>query len=586
MTERTTSPDRIYRHVVNQVVGLVGRPVTTFDTDEALKAMALLFGLFFLAAPTVLLTVGTEPILLVAVIVAVSGTVYASYLLYTGCVFEGVVAAFVFFAPFNLRLPLFPAPERAHGYVLLFDLAMVPLLALLLYWQRDDGFDLFEPRLTKLVAGSVFLLVAWTWLTVPFGAGPSQIAMVAWALEQTRYGLVFLTALLAVRYVGLESTVLLTVGSVAAQAVFSIVQIVNGESPDRLYFLGSQIGGRISTVDVFGLALESGLYAGGFVGSSRDLGVLVLLTAPAAVYFASMERRSTVPYLLFLALGAVQLAFTYSVSMFGSFLVLSTLLVLVVVLWVRSVYPTSTSRRAAGSVLVMPFVLGAIYVTPVLALATGLVNTLASLVPKPGGGNNDVEPSTTESPPSDGTTSTPVGTDTPTPTDTPATNGTSTPVDQGPVTRELKDSERVVVDFADTLPLVSTDTLPYRITQYDAAVRMAQDFPLFGVGGYNFILLSKEYDGFRQLDAVHNTFIAYLAGSGLPGLAFYLVSVLLVLGSVIHKFVTDSTNATPALFLGAGMVALHAASFWTLLYTTPGPYVVFWLIAGLVVGSE
>jgi hypothetical protein len=27
--------------------------------------------------------------------------------------------------------------------------------------------------------------------------------MVAWALEQTRYGLVFLTALLVVRYVGL-----------------------------------------------------------------------------------------------------------------------------------------------------------------------------------------------------------------------------------------------------------------------------------------------------------------------------------------------------------------------------------------------
>jgi hypothetical protein len=326
----------------------------------------------------------------------------------------------------------------------------------------------------------------------------------------------------------------LSVGSVAAQAAFSVVQIVNGESPDRLYFLGSQMGGRISTVDVFGWGFEAGLYAGGFVGSSRDLGVLVLLTAPAAVYFASMERRSTVPYLLFLALGAVQLPFTYGVSMFGSFLVLSTLLVLVVLLWVRSVYPTLILRRAAGSILVMPFVLGAIYVRAVLALATGLVNTPASLVPKPGGGSDDVEPSLTESqresPSGNGTTSTPAGNETPTPTDTPAKNGDSTPGGQDPVTRGLKDPERIVVDFVDTLPLASTDTLPYRITQYDAAVRMALDFPLFGVGGYNFKLLSKEYDGFRQLNAVHNTFIVYLAGSGFSGLVFYLVCVLLVLG--------------------------------------------------------
>lgn len=575
MKKLNTAATQSYRGIVDEVAGLAEEPTAKFDVTDGLRSMGLLFVLFFLIAPIILLTVRFNPIIMVAVIVAVSGMVYASYLFYISSVFEGLIAAYVFFAPFNLRLPLFDAPGRAHGYILLFDLAMLPLLALLLSWQRANGFDVFALRYNKLVCGSVFLLVGWTWFTVLFGAGPSQISMVAWALEQTRYGLVFLTALLAARYVRLGSAILLSVVSVASQVGFSVVQTFNGESPDRLYFLGSQIGGQITTINVFGWGFDVGLYAGGFVGSSRDLAVLVLLTVPAAIYFISVEQRYTVPCLLFIALGATQIAFSYSMSIFGSLFVFLTLLFLIVLLRVRSVH-SKAIFRTFGSLLIMPVVLAGVYANTVLSRATILLHPVTPLIPKPGTGSDNTEPSSNEPP---GETS--------------STDGTaSTPVDSSveskstPSTRELKESERIVVEFVDKLPLISADTLPIRITQYDAAIRMALDFPLFGVGGYNFELLSKEYDGFRQLDAVHNTFLAYLTGNGVPGLMLYFTSVLLVLGSAIHKLSTDSTNQTLVLFIGAGMVAFHAASFWTLLYTTSGTYVMFWLIAGLVVGSE
>jgi probable O-glycosylation ligase (exosortase A-associated) len=68
-----------------------------------------------------------------------------------------------------------------------------------------------------------------------------------------------------------------------------------------------------------------------------------------------------------------------------------------------------------------------------------------------------------------------------------------------------------------------------RFASWDAAFRIALDYPVFGVGVRNANLYSQQYGADMQGRTIHSQFLQVLADNGFPGLLFYVM----VIGSVL-----------------------------------------------------
>jgi probable O-glycosylation ligase (exosortase A-associated) len=64
-----------------------------------------------------------------------------------------------------------------------------------------------------------------------------------------------------------------------------------------------------------------------------------------------------------------------------------------------------------------------------------------------------------------------------------------------------------------------------RFMSWAAAIRIANDYPLFGVGIRNSELIVLEYGADAEGRAIHSQYLQTLADSGYPGLFFYLVAI-------------------------------------------------------------
>ena len=135
------------------------------------------------------------------------------------------------------------------------------------------------------------------------------------------------------------------------------------------------------------------------------------------------------------------------------------------------------------------------------------------------------------------------------------------------------------------VPLLRTNTLEVRIEEYVAAVRIALENPLFGLGGKNFYLLSESY-GLPADLGVHNTFLSHLAATGFVGLSFYALAVLAVL-YLAFKLAVRSAGKTRLLWVAVvcGMVTFHAYSSWMAAYHWTVGNSTFWLLSGVTVGA-
>jgi hypothetical protein len=143
----------------------------------------------------------------------------------------------------------------------------------------------------------------------------------------------------------------------------------------------------------------------------------------------------------------------------------------------------------------------------------------------------------------------------------------------------------VVRSASGSIPLLRTDTLQSRIRGYVAAVEIALDHPLFGLGGKNFYLVSEQYGLWEDL-GIHNTFLSHLAATGFVGLFFYLVSVLAVL-FIALRLAHETSGNERLLWVATvcAMVGFHAYSSWMMAYHWTVGNSAFWLLAGTTVGT-
>ena len=130
-----------------------------------------------------------------------------------------------------------------------------------------------------------------------------------------------------------------------------------------------------------------------------------------------------------------------------------------------------------------------------------------------------------------------------------------------------------------------TDTLAVRVEEYITSIQVAVKYPLFGIGGKNFYLLSERY-GLPADLGVHNTILTNLAATGFVGGSFYLLAVLAVAFVALRLVVaTGGTERLLWVAMLAAMAAFHAYSSWMAAYHWTVGNAAFWLLAGATVGA-
>jgi O-antigen ligase len=141
-----------------------------------------------------------------------------------------------------------------------------------------------------------------------------------------------------------------------------------------------------------------------------------------------------------------------------------------------------------------------------------------------------------------------------------------------------------IVDIFSYVPFVEVDTLGVRLTQYAAALDLSLSHPLFGIGGYNFTLISKAYIDSEM--GIHNTFLSHLVSVGYLGTIAYAISIFTVI--ILTFYRAFNSSGKERLFWGAalsGLLGFQAYSFWVVMYQWHSPNAGFWVFSGIIVGA-
>jgi hypothetical protein len=134
-------------------------------------------------------------------------------------------------------------------------------------------------------------------------------------------------------------------------------------------------------------------------------------------------------------------------------------------------------------------------------------------------------------------------------------------------------------------PIFRTGTLAVRIEEYVTAIQVAFKYPLFGIGGKNFYLLSERY-GLPADIGVHNTVLSNLAATGFVGGGLYLLAALAAAFVTFRQIVsTDGTERLLWIAMLCSMAAFHAYSSWMAAYHWTVGNAAFWLLAGATIGA-
>lgn len=533
-TQSEVSEARSLRHLLSALVDdtLIIDAVTA--EDSARLALVLVTSLV-LVVPVLVLWVGV-PLLLILPIV---GIVYVAYCYWTGRVMTCLISSFFVLSVFGADIPLFDGPDKADLSVFIVDLLAVALLVAILYQRDLDIRQVLSSKLSLAAVSGLAAFVVWSFVAAAIGNGPSRAAATIFAVQQMRYLVMFLAALLVVSHTQLVVALYPLLISIGGNVLYGLAEVVAGHT-FGLTYLGDAGGQSFTEFGIGPWVFETGFFVSGYVGHVRELVALTLLLLPFLVYVGTSGRlRKTVVALLSLGAAAIVVrAGGTDAGLGASILALTATGVLLLGVYsMDRLY--SQLRSALLSVLA-------------IVSSVGLYRGWFSVGGADSGGDGLQEG--------------------PNPT---------TPGPQG----GTGDPTTVIADILSAVPVVEINTLSIRLTQYAAAIDIAISYPVFGIGGYNFALLSQEYSLPAKVD-IHNQYLAYLAATGLPGLMAYLVSVGSVFALLCYS-VLRGEEQYKLLYacLLCSLLAFHAYSFWVASQKFVMPNIAFWMLSGMIVGS-
>jgi hypothetical protein len=538
-----------YSTVRTSLSSVLHGPPQTFDKRNVLLSALFLTAMLVAAVPIVAVSTGVPTLALVAI----AGLCYAAVLLFTDTVFEGSCGAVFVLCTISANFPILVRSTAVNIPVqlnlLLVDFVAVPLSILFLYW--NGGISLPTSRRLDTVVGYALVgIVVWSVLAAIVSNGPFQFGAVVFVTTQLRYLLLFGVAVGIVRYTGLRTALYSLLVAVSGNMAYAIAEVLNRGS-FGLSYLGDAAGITLNWFYIGPMIFPSSMYAGGFVGFSRSLLLLVILFLPAVIERiingSTGQRLLAATYLLG---SAFIVRASASDAGLGAFLL--TVLVAVIVL---SYVGFDTSLDSASETL------GCLY-GYVATLGSGILVFLLST-----GRGISFRARGTETGESSGTS----GGD--------AITGTPARADGSSTTEQLP-------ELLNAVPLVDAANLSIRLQQYVAAIEIGITYPLFGIGGRNFLLVAESY-GVRKPISIHNAYLGYLVAVGIPGMLLFIIGLIAVLLTVIAE--TARTSNDDRLLWGmlaCGIIGFYAFSFWTSAWKVAATYMTFWVLAGVVVGAR
>lgn len=458
------------------------------------RHVGLLLGLLFVVVPVFALGTDTTPVVPLGVV----GVLYAGSIAIRREIEVGATAAVFVFAVMSASVPFAGGPYGIEFELWLYDLPLVAALAVLAFQQQK-----LRLRWSVYVLLVLIALVSWTFLSAIVGNGVSIAAAMTFAVDHVRYLLLFAFGVLATMRFRPRTLVFALSATTAANILYATAEMLR-QSSFGLTTLGDlpQTYG-LDPLHVGPVVLGTGLYPGGFAGSSRSLLAIVLLLTPAGAHF--LFRGSVWHRLVgaVLTIGSVLLtAISFSDAAKGVLPLVACLAVaLVAYNWTDSRWTIPTK---------------AVFAVGALGMAVGTVGFY------------------------------------------------------------------IIV----RLGVLSLDNIAIRASQYSAALTALNAHPVFGVGGYNFVLVAERY-GMETPIEIHSTLLAYLAEVGLPGAGLFTAAVVLVLFAGLQRVLRERDETSTAYgMLLVGMVGFHVYSLVTLTYNRPWVYSVLWISAGVVVQAS
>jgi hypothetical protein len=485
--------------------------------------------------------------------------IYVTLLVLLGRIVDGMFVGLLVASTFSADIPLTEMAHTFSGHSVATALMFHgPLLGLLggLYFLKSPAFDFQVP----VYAFGAFVLA--TVLSAIFGGGPNKIAALWFSLYIFIGLLVYISTIFAVRYSSLSrrDAIFVFFLVVMTQATLGTLQLIRGQT-----FGFSELGEPVNLVVAelqFGVfSVPLGTHIAGFTGMSFQLSHLLILTFPLliAAFIINDGTRRTLTggiavLFIFLIRGsssdAARGAFLMGIISFG--------------LLTYVVYQPSTSditsqvdkRKQDIQSAILPAI-----------LTIGLL-----LYPSTGAGDSSSVSASSAATRSSGTTS-----------------GQGSAVSTGggtsPTAVQVPAFLRPLYDTS--IPLFDLSNLGVRLNQYLAAMEVFYNYPIFGLGGANFVLVGEQYGvtspAHTELSyAVHSLYFNLLAETGLVGFSTFLITIALIYFHGVQG-ARSATSRTAKLAIVALLAGLSGSlSFMLLdkfLLTNAASWAQFWIVA-------
>jgi hypothetical protein len=540
-----------YSTAKSSFLSVLSGPPKAFDERNVLLSTLLLTVLLVAAVPIVAISTGIPTLALVAV----AGLLYAIVLVATDTIFEGLCGAVFVVVTFAADVPLIRPPIAGGEYttlqlnLLLVDIVAIPLAGLICWWLYSGKISLSFGR--ERIAGYALAgFVGWSFLAALVANGPSRLTALFYVVLQLRYLILFGIGAVIVRYTGIHTAVYSLSIAISAQLAYAIFEVINRD-PVALTYLGDGSGGRESVFSIGPLLFETLLSAGGFTGTSRTLVVLLLLVIPVLI---AIIVRHSIPWKLMAAATLIGSAFLVRVSKadsgLGAFLLTVFLaLVALCAFWLMTDATDRTVRYSASD-----YVAGIGSTIGSLALCVFLFSQRKIK----NASKNEKNPASTDN----------------------SAGGGASPTEAG----SGGGGSDLLIQLIDYIPLVNINNISIRLQQYVAALDIGLHYPLFGVGGKNFLLVARSY-GLPYPIRIHNVYLSVLASTGIPGMILFLVSICTVLVVAGRMALSPENDRLFWAMLVCGMLGFHAYRFWEVHYGGVTSFV-FWVLAGAVIGAR
>lgn len=521
-------------------------------SNKALKTSFVLTFLLVFFVPAAFITSDLSPLLLIGI----SGLMYFLYLLATNQIVTGLGSSFFVLLTFNANIPLIASPGIGQGNLYLFDLILLPVFGVLIYWHSQTADQLSD--LSRVTVATLFLFAIWSMVSAVFGAGSSTVAGVIFSLEQFRFLFILITATLYVTYTNPKCAIYPLLVAVAGHSFFAFAQAYHG-TIFGLSYLGETSSYHIGSITIGPVAYQAGQHTGGFAGSSRVLVGLLILCMPILLALSLDSRRRSILGLFGASIAGILVLMADTDAGLGAFF----LEAIVLVVLFGTLYRKKLFQRGVSITTLV------VIVNIVLREWTRIATKIKQITIR----NEREDPATTSSSElADGGESKP--------------SNNSSEVSVEGVSNNSSNVPEPSTPKAGSGNVVDTSTLGIRLKQYNSALDIGGDYPAFGLGGNNFNIIATKY-GVPDGMAIHNTFLSYLVATGIPGLLLFLTSISAAILQIVYTaYVASEFRCRLAIGILAGIAGFLAMSFWTTLYNNTTAMVTFWAICGIGIGMK